>query len=101
MEQIRIVTINTWKCDGNYDKRLTLLAEQLKALSPSVIACQECFLSEQGNADTLRFLAAELNMHSSFLPARFRKRLFKDNWVESFSGLGILSAHPLKELENY
>jgi endonuclease/exonuclease/phosphatase family metal-dependent hydrolase len=101
MEQIRIVTINTWKCDGNYDKRLILLAEQLKVLSPSVVACQECFLSEDGNADTLKFLSTELNMQSCFLPGRFRKRLFKGNWVESFSGLGILSAHPLKELENY
>jgi endonuclease/exonuclease/phosphatase family metal-dependent hydrolase len=101
MEQIRIITINTWKCDGNYDKRLTLLAEQLKALSPSVVACQECFLSAEGNADTLQFLSAELNMYSGLLPGRFRKRLFKGNWVESFSGLGILSVYPIKELENY
>ncbi len=101
MEQIRIITINTWKCDGNYDKRLVLLAEQLKALSPGVIACQECFLSEEGKADTLKSLAAELGMHACFLPGRFRKRLFKGNWVNSFSGLGILSALPLRELENY
>ena len=101
MEQIRIITINTWKCDGNYDKRLVLLAEQLKELSPAVIACQECFSSEDGKADTLQFLAAELDMQAFFLPGRFRKRLFKGNWVNSFSGLGILSAFPIKELENY
>ncbi|HZY37060.1 MAG TPA: endonuclease/exonuclease/phosphatase family protein [Mucilaginibacter sp.] len=101
MEQIRIVTINTWKCDGNYAKRLALLAAQLQQLSPGVIACQECFSSDEANADTLSFLSDELNMQSFFLPGRSRKRLFNGNWVQSFSGLGILSAYPLGELENY
>jgi endonuclease/exonuclease/phosphatase family metal-dependent hydrolase len=101
MEQIRIITINTWKCDGNYYKRLTLMAEQLKALSPGIIACQECFASDEANADTLKFLSGALNMNACFLPARFRKRIFKDNWVQSFSGLGILSAFPLTALEDY
>jgi len=101
MGQIRIITINTWKCDGNYDKRLVLLAEQLKALSPGIIACQECFSSDEANADTLKFLSEKLNMQFGFLPARFRKRLFKGNWVNSFSGLGILSSFPIRELESY
>jgi len=101
MEQIRIVTINTWKCDGNYDKRLTLMASQLKALSPGIIACQECFSSAEAGADTLRFLSESLDMQAYFLPGRFRKRLFKGNWVQSFSGLGILSAFPLKELDSF
>jgi endonuclease/exonuclease/phosphatase family metal-dependent hydrolase len=101
MEQLRIITINTWKCDGNYDKRLALLAEQLKTLSPGIVACQECFLSAEANAGTLRFLSEELNMQACFLPGRFRKRLFKGNWVDSFSGLGILSAFPLRALEDH
>ena len=101
MEQIQIITINTWKCDGNYEKRLSLMAEQLSGLAPTVVACQECFSSEDGNADTLKFLSEELNMQCCFLPARFRKRLFKGNWVNSFSGLGVLSAFPVRELENY
>jgi len=101
MKQIKIVTINTWKCDGNYDKRIVLLAEQLKAISPAVIACQECFSSDEANADTLKFLSEALDMQACFLPGRFRKRLFKGNWVNSFSGLGILSSFPLSELENY
>jgi endonuclease/exonuclease/phosphatase family metal-dependent hydrolase len=101
MENIRIITINTWKCDGNYDKRLTLMANQLKALSPAVIACQECFLSEEAGADTLEYLAEELEMHALFLPGRFRKRIFRGAWVKSFSGLGILSTYPLAELGDY
>lgn len=101
MRNINIITINTWKCDGNYDKRIALMAGQLKAFSPTIIACQECFLSVEANADTLKYLADELGMYASFLPGRFRKRIYKGNWVESYSGLGILSAYPLNELESF
>ena len=101
MNTISIITINTWKCDGNYDKRLTLLSAQLKSLRPDVVACQECFESDEAGANTLRFLAAELNMQRCFLPARFRKRLFRGNWENSFSGLGILSRYPIMLLQSY
>jgi endonuclease/exonuclease/phosphatase family metal-dependent hydrolase len=92
---IKIITINTWKCDGNYTLRMRLLAEQLKNLKPDIIACQECFYSDEGNADTLKFLADQLKMKHCFLPGRLKKRLFEGKWVESFSGLGILSAYPV------
>ena len=101
MKTISILTLNTWKCDGNYDKRLTLLSAQLKALKPTIIACQECFVSEEAGADTLQFLAGELNMQPCFLPGRFRKRIFRGNWVNSFSGLGILSVFPLIPVGGY
>src|ERR1700722_13209965 len=74
---------------------MRILAGQLKKLKPDIIACQECFYSDEGKADTLLFLAAELDMNYSFLPGRFKKRLFEARWVESFSGLGILSVFPI------
>jgi endonuclease/exonuclease/phosphatase family metal-dependent hydrolase len=80
---------------------MELLAVQLKELSPGIIACQECFKSEEARADTLGFLAEQLDMQSSFLPGRFKKRVFRQQWVNSYSGLGILSAYPLKTLEHY
>jgi endonuclease/exonuclease/phosphatase family metal-dependent hydrolase len=95
VKHIKIITINTWKCDGNYHERMYILARQLKNLKPDIIACQECFYSDEGKADTLLFLAGELKMNCRFLPGRFKKRLFEGNWVESFSGLGILSAYPI------
>jgi endonuclease/exonuclease/phosphatase family metal-dependent hydrolase len=94
--QIQIVTINTWKCDGDYYKRRQLLADQLKTLTPHIIACQECFLSEDEKVDTLRFLAEELDMYYHFTPARFKTRLLGNDEVSSYSGLGILSAFPTK-----
>ncbi|WP_114938758.1 endonuclease/exonuclease/phosphatase family protein [Mucilaginibacter endophyticus] len=97
MENVKIITINTWKCDGEYRVRMGILAKQLKQLKPHVIACQECFYSEEANADTLKFLANELNMNYSFLPGRSKKRLFEGRMVNSTSGLGILSVYPLAE----
>ncbi|MFI5136319.1 MAG: endonuclease/exonuclease/phosphatase family protein [Sphingobacteriales bacterium] len=94
-DHLKIVTINTWKCDGNYTLRMRLLAGQLKDLKPDIIACQECFYSDEGNADTLKFLAGQLKMKHCFLPGRLKKRLLEGKWVESFSGLGILSAYPI------
>jgi endonuclease/exonuclease/phosphatase family metal-dependent hydrolase len=90
---IKIVTINTWKCDGNYRLRLKALANQLKMLRPEVIACQECFSSNQGQLSTLDFLGSELQMNYQFVESRFKKRWFENQWVESYSGLGILSVY--------
>ncbi|WPV00758.1 endonuclease/exonuclease/phosphatase family protein [Mucilaginibacter sp. cycad4] len=101
MENVKIITINTWKCDGEYRVRVGILAKQLKQLKPHVIACQECFYSEEANADTLKFLANELNMNYCFLPGRSKKRLFEDRMVNSTSGLGILSVYPLTETGSF
>src|SRR4051812_23180525 len=78
-----------------------ILAKQLNDLKPHVIACQECFYSEEANADTLKFLAQELNMSYCFLPGRSKKRLFEGHLVNSISGLGILSVYPLAETGSF
>jgi endonuclease/exonuclease/phosphatase family metal-dependent hydrolase len=98
MQHIKIVTINTWKCDGNYRTRIKILATQLKALRPTVIACQECFYSQEMAADTLGFLAQELQMNSHFVEGRSKKRLLDSQWIKSYSGLGILSTFPVAEV---
>ncbi len=96
MEPVKIVTINTWKCDGDYRTRMQILAAQLRALKPAIIACQECFYSDETRrTDTLKFLAEKLSMNYAFVPARFKKRHFEGHWINSFSGLGILSLFPL------
>jgi endonuclease/exonuclease/phosphatase family metal-dependent hydrolase len=101
VQHIKIITINTWKCDGDYHARMRILAEQLKALNPDIIACQECFYSEDANADTLKFLAKKLNMNYSFLQGRFKERFFENKWVQSSSGLGILSIFPITNVEHF
>jgi endonuclease/exonuclease/phosphatase family metal-dependent hydrolase len=101
MEHLKIVTINTWKCDGDYAKRLPILASQLKALNPAIIACQECFVSDEIQADTLKYLAGELNMNYLFVAGRAKKRLVAGQWVDSQSGLGILSVYPLSDPKQF
>lgn len=99
--EIKIITINTWKCDGDYRARMQILARQLKDLDPDIVACQECFQSDEADADTLKFLAAELGMHYSFLPGRQKKRLFEEKYVDSSSGLGILSVYPIGNIREF
>jgi endonuclease/exonuclease/phosphatase family metal-dependent hydrolase len=98
---LKIITLNTWKCDGNYALRMRITAEQLKHLKPDIVACQECYYSVEGNADTLKFLAGELNMKYYFLPGREKKRLFEGKWIESLSGLGILSTYPIVSVRQF
>ena len=74
---------------------MRILAEQLAALKPAIVSCQECFYSDEGKADTLKFLADRLSMNYSFLPGRSKNRYLEGKWVDSQSGLGILSAYPL------
>jgi endonuclease/exonuclease/phosphatase family metal-dependent hydrolase len=94
-QKIKIVTINTWKCDGDYRERLTILAKQLAELNPDIIACQECFVSD--NADTLRYLSEILKMGYAYLPGREKKRYFESEYVDSGSGLGVLSKYPIAD----
>jgi endonuclease/exonuclease/phosphatase family metal-dependent hydrolase len=94
-QEIKIVTINTWKCDGEYRKRIALLAKQLAMLKPDIVACQECFVSQ--DADTLKYLAQKLNMNRTYLPGRQKKRYFEAKLTDSESGLGVLSIFPLAQ----
>lgn len=98
---IKIVTINTWKCDGEYHRRMSLLSAGLKKIDPQIIACQECFFSEEGNADTAGWLAGELGMYYSFVGCRPKKRYFSGRWVDSLSGMAVLSRFPFIRSEPF
>ncbi len=93
----RLLTINTWKCDGNYRQRLALLKTQIGALTPDVVFCQEVFWTE--GADTGRELANALGMHYAYAPARHKPRLFEGQLTGSESGLGLLSRYPIRQTD--
>ena len=92
--ELTLLTINTWKCDGDYYIRRAVLLKELAAAGAQVILCQECFQSVDGHTDTLGFLSAGLGMSAYFLPGRRKERLLGDERVDSFSGLGILTSLP-------
>ncbi|HEV3412886.1 MAG TPA: endonuclease/exonuclease/phosphatase family protein [Puia sp.] len=91
--EIDLLTINTWKCDGDYYKRRKVLAAGLKQMDfrNRVIFCQECFRTTDGKVDTLNYLSEELSIPGYFVPARRKLRSLDGSMTDSFSGLGILT----------
>lgn len=95
--ELTLVTINTWKCDGDYYKRKALLNQELRKTEAQVILCQECFRSADGSVDTLEELSQALGMAAYAVPARKKKRLLGDEWVDSYSGMGVLTTLMVKD----
>ncbi len=92
---MRVVTINTWKGDGPYRRRMELLAEQLHALEPDVVALQESLHTHDGAHSTHETLAEALEMNAGFAPARDKRRVIEDEPHASWSGLAVLSRWPI------
>lgn len=92
-----IVTINTWKADGRYRERLSALTTGIGALRPGVVALQEAFFCESGDADTAGHLGHALDMETIFSPARGKARTLEGRPCRSFSGMALLSAAPWTE----
>lgn len=87
---MRIVTLNTWKCDGDYDRRLVRMADGLGALVPDVVCLQECFAAPTEGADTARALAQATGLRVLATPNRSKLRTFRGRPVTSSSGLAVL-----------
>lgn len=86
---MRIVTLNTWKNEGDYPRRLRLMCEGLSALNPDVVCLQECFIG--GGHDTTRTISDHLRLAPHAAPARRKPRGHGDQFVDSTSGLAILA----------
>jgi endonuclease/exonuclease/phosphatase family metal-dependent hydrolase len=94
--RLKVVTFNTWKCDGDYPLRLETMCEQMQALDAEVFALQECFATLDGSTDTARTVAQHLGMHLHTAPARRKPRWFQGGWVDSFSSLAVLTRSPIR-----
>jgi len=97
MQKLSVLTINTWKCEGDYFPRIKYLAEELLKLNPDIVLCQECFYCDSKDVSTLSYLADELEMFQSYIPARKKERLFLNEYAISESGLGILSKFEIEK----
>lgn len=91
----RIVTINTWKCDGDYHQRLQAMGQQLAALDADAIALQESFATVDGRIDTARQLAQRLGMRWHSQASRRKWRTLDGQAVDSHSSLALLTRHPI------
>lgn len=88
---IKIATFNTWKNEGDYLRRLDLIAAGLRGEGLDVLCCQESFRTADGEYDTASNLAGKLGMNFTFSAARKKNRKFQGKKTDSFSGLAILT----------
>ena len=93
---LRLVTLNTWKGDGAYAKRLAAMTAGLAALSPDIVTLQEVLAVPESGCDTAARLAAALGLNAATLPLRRKPRVVADRLVDSTSGVAILSRYPLR-----
>ncbi len=93
---MRLITLNTWKGDGAYAKRLAAMAAGLAALSPDVVTLQEVLAASEAGYDTAAHLARSLGMSAAVLPLRPKPRLVEGRTVGSTSGLAVLSRWPIR-----
>jgi endonuclease/exonuclease/phosphatase family metal-dependent hydrolase len=94
MDSLRIVTINTGKCDGPYRQRIAWLTQELERLEPDIVACQEVFRSDSGTLDTAAVIAGRLGMQVVWSPARFKQRRCEGLSVFGWSGMAMLTRIP-------
>jgi endonuclease/exonuclease/phosphatase family metal-dependent hydrolase len=89
---IRIVSINTAKCDGPYTERLDWMLRELRRLEPDIVALQEAFRAKGRGLNTARTLAAGLEMNLFWTPARLKCRTMADCAdVFGWSGMAMLT----------
>jgi len=93
---VRLITLNTWKGDGAYTKRLDAMAAALAALSPDIVTLQEVLAAPAAGYDTAAHLARSLGMSAAVLPLRHKPRLVEGRTVDSTSGLAVLSRWPIQ-----
>ncbi len=95
-DRLTIVTLNTWKGDGDYWRRLPLMAQAVAEARPDIVFLQEVLRApEAGNADTSDAIAQATGLMAHDEAARQGMRVVAGRRVLSWSGLTILSRRPV------
>lgn len=96
---MRVLSLNTWKCDGDYTHRLALMAQGLHSQEPDVVLLQEVFASEEGLYDTAQHLAQALSLTCLRAPSRRKPREVQGRVVASSCGLALLTRLPVLQTQ--
>ncbi len=88
---MRLVTLNTWKGDGAYRRRLRLIAAGLARIAPDVVCLQESLCTADGRLDTAGSLARRLGFAWAWAPARYKRRCIEGRSWPCHSGLAMLA----------
>jgi endonuclease/exonuclease/phosphatase family metal-dependent hydrolase len=94
MDALRVITLNTAKCDGPYTERVLWLAEEASELRPDIFACQEVFREDSGALDTFSTLQKALQTDGAWAPARYKQRVTEGRHVTGWSGMALFSTRP-------
>lgn len=92
---LTVVTLNTWKCDGDYFARVQAIAEGLKALDADVVLLQEVFSTAGGVIHTDEAIRERLRLQHVHAPARRKPRALAGHDLDSTSGLSVLTRLPV------
>lgn len=88
--RLKIVSLNTWKNEGEYEKRLQLMGDGLESLGPDIVLLQECFKCGETGENTAARLAERLQMKSVLVEARTKERLHRGKRRACSSGNAVL-----------
>jgi len=95
-DTLTVVTLNTWKCDGAYWRRLPLMARAVAEAAPDIVFLQEVLRAPGADdADTSAVLAEATGLIAHDEKARKTRRDVAGRRVQSWLGLTILSRWPL------
>lgn len=92
---VDIITINTWKCDGDYFNRLLVLVKNIEKTKPHILLLQEAFQSSDNICDTTRYIAERLHYYNTSSQSRLKKRLLNKENIDSFSNVSIITKYPI------
>lgn len=95
MPDISIVTLNTWKGDGDYRRRMVATVDLLAGLEPDIVLLQEAFAVPSRRISTAKTLSSALGLHCAYHPAREKTRSFEGQDVLSQSGLAVLARNQI------
>lgn len=92
---IRLLTLNTWKDEGDYDRRMALMVEGLGVIRPDILCLQEVYADDTGSRSTAATLQTALGLQAFVTPSRVKRR----HGRVSSSGLCLLSAWPFQSTD--
>jgi endonuclease/exonuclease/phosphatase family metal-dependent hydrolase len=92
---IGLLTLNTWKDEGDYERRMSLITAQLTPLYCDIICLQEVFSTDDGALSTFDHISGSTGLRGFNSPSRLKHR--GGRW--SSSGLSILSRWPILAAE--
>jgi len=92
---LEVVTLNTWKGEGEYAERMRITSDELQRIQPDIVLLQECFAAPALGLDTAATLTEATSLHVATWLGRRKVRACEGRQAESTSGLAILSRHPI------